>query len=145
MTARALFAGIAVLAAACGGGGGGGGSSTPTGPSTTPTPTTPTTITIQSTGVSPNQVRIEVGQQVRFVNSGSRNMEVTSDPHPTHTQCPPLNLGMLAPGQSSTATFTQRGTCTFHDHQLPDDPRFRGSVLVGVVEPGPAPDYVVVH
>jgi plastocyanin len=132
---------VAICAAACGGGGGGGGGGTsPTGPS--PTAGGPQTITINAAGVSPQQVRIEIGQQVRFVNSNTRNMEVTSDPHPTHEQCPPVNdVGMLAPGQSRSATFTVRGTCTFHDHGNPEDGRFRGAILVGVVDPGPPPDY----
>jgi hypothetical protein len=92
--------------------------------------------------VSPSPVRIEVGQQVRFTNSGPRAVQVSSDPHPTHETCPPLNdVGMLPPGQSRAATFTQRGTCTYHDHGFPEDDRFRGSILVGVAEPGPAPDY----
>ena len=140
MNARGVLACAALMAAACGGGGGGGGGSSPTAPS--PAPSGPQTITISAAGVSPQQVRIEVGQQVRFVNSNTRNMQVSSDPHPTHEQCPPVNeVGMLAPGQSRAATFTVRGTCSFHDHGNPDDGRFRGAILVGVVDPGPPPDY----
>lgn len=140
MNSRGVLAGVALLATACGGGGGGGGS--PTGPSPNPGGSQSNTITIGAAGVTPQQVRIEVGQQVRFVNSGSRSMEVTSDPHPTHESCPPINeVGMLAPGQTKSATFTVRGTCTFHDHGNPDDSRFRGAILVGVVDPGPPPDY----
>jgi hypothetical protein len=137
MKARSVLAGIALMAAACGGGGGGGGG-TPTGP-TTPQQTT---ITINTAGVSPQQVRIEVGQQVQFTNGGSRNVDIESDPHNVHNLCPPLNVGVLTPGQNKmTGTFTVRGTCTFHDHTSPDDGRFRGTILVGVQEPGPAPDY----
>jgi plastocyanin len=141
MDARTVLVGMALVATACGGGSGGGGGN-PTGPSPSPGGSQ-TSVTIAAAGVNPSQIRIEVGQQVQFVNNASRNVQVTSDPHPTHELCPPLNdqVGMLAPGQSKTATFTQRGTCTYHDHGSPDDTRFRGSILIGVTEPGPAPDY----
>ena len=138
MKALSVLAGLALVAAACGGGGGG---SSPTGPSAPSG--SQNTVTIGGSGVTPSTVRIEVGQQVRFVNNASRNIEVTSDPHPTHELCPPINneVGMLTPGQSKSATFTVRGTCAYHDHGNPDDGRFRGTILVGVQEPGPAPDY----
>lgn len=137
MNARTLVAGAALLAASCGGGYGGNGPTAPSTPSASLS-----TVTITSAGVSPAQIRIEVGQQVQFVNNATRGVQVASDPHPTHTLCPPVNeIGMLSPGQSRTATFAQRGTCTYHDHGNPDDARFRGTILVGVNEPGPAPDY----
>jgi plastocyanin len=140
MNARSVLAGIALLAAACGGGGGSGGGS-PTAPSGGGGPQT-AAITINSNGLSTQQVRIEVGQQVQFTNSGTRNVDIESDPHEVHNLCPPVNVGTMTPGQSRmTASFTVRGTCTFHDHTSPDDGRFRGTILVGVAEPGPAPDY----
>jgi plastocyanin len=139
MNARSLLAGIALLAAACGGGGGSGGGS-PTGP--TGGGGGPATITITSSGISQQQVRIEVGQQVQFSNTSSRNVDIESDPHEVHNLCPPVNVGTMTPGQSRTSnTFTVRGTCSYHDHTSPDDGRFRGTILVGVTEPGPAPDY----
>jgi plastocyanin len=138
MNARSVLAGIALLAAACGGGGGSGGGS-PTGPTGGGGPAT---ITITSSGISQQQVRIEVGQQVQFSNTSSRNVDIESDPHNVHNLCPPVNVGTMTPGQSRTSnTFTVRGTCSYHDHTNPDDTRFRGSILVGVTEPGPAPDY----
>lgn len=137
--------GLAIGIAACGGGGGGGGSS-PTAPSPPPPSGVGATITLTANGVSTQTVRIEVGQQVMFVNNGGRGVAVTSDPHPTHENCPPLNeVGFVMPGQSRAATFTQRGTCSFHDHDNPDDMRFRGNILVGVAEPGPSPDYRTAH
>jgi plastocyanin len=138
MNARSVLAGMALLAAACGGGGGSGGGS-PTGPTGGGGPAT---ITITSSGISQQQVRIEVGQQVQFSNSSSRNVDIESDPHNVHNLCPPVNVGTMTPGQSRTSnTFTVRGTCSYHDHTNPDDTRFRGTILVGVTEPGPAPDY----
>jgi plastocyanin len=142
MNVSRLVCASALLAVACGGGGYSGGS--PTAPST---PTgggggQATTIAVGSAGVNPNQIRIEIGQSVTFQNNSSRTVTINSDPHPTHELCPPLEaIGVLAPGQSHTATFTVRGTCTYHEHTFPDDSRFRGTILVGVQEPGPAPDY----
>jgi plastocyanin len=139
MKAWSVLAGVAIIAAACGGGGGGGNS--PTGPSAPSG--SQNTVTIGGSGVTPSTIRIEVGQSVQFANNASRNVEVQSDPHEVHDLCPPLNaVGMLAPGQNrATGAFTIRGTCTYHDHGNPDDGRFRGTILVGVQEPGPAPDY----
>jgi hypothetical protein len=138
MNARSVLAGIALLAAACGGGGGSSGGN-PTGPTGGPQMAT---ITINSAGVSQQQVRIEIGQQVQFSNQASRNVEIQSDPHNVHDLCPPLNVGTMTPGQSRTTNaFTVRGTCSYHDHTNAEDGRFRGTILVGVAEPGPAPDY----
>jgi plastocyanin len=143
MNLRSVLAGLALLAAACGGGGSGGGS--PTGPSTGGGSQTPT-ITIGAQGVNQQQIRIEVGQTVQFTNNATRNVEIQSDPHEVHNLCPPLNIGAITPGQTRpSATFTVRGTCTFHDHTNANDGRFRGTILVGVQEPGPAPDYRTYH
>ena len=79
------------------------------------------TITIGENGVDLSDVRISVGQQVRFVNNGSSVHEIASDPHPFHTQCPAINaVGVLGPGGSRlTSPFTVPGTCGFHDHRDP--------------------------
>jgi hypothetical protein len=136
--ALALIAAVAITVA-CGGGSGGG--SSPTAPSATG-PSMPT-VTIGDNNISPNVVRIDVNQQVRFVNNATRSVQIASDPHPTHEMCPPMNeLGMLTPGQSrNTGSFTRSGTCTFHDHGNPENSAFRGTILVSVNEPGPGPVY----
>ncbi len=53
-----------------------------------PSTTTPT-ITITAAGVSPNQVRIDVGGRVRFTNDDSVNRQINSNPFPAHDDCPP--------------------------------------------------------
>jgi plastocyanin len=102
--------------AACGGGspstpstGGGGGTSSTT------------TITITSAGVSTTQLTISPGTRVLFVNNDSRAHNMTSDPHPEHTDCPEINsVGLLQPNQSrETGNLVAIRTCGFHDH---DDP-----------------------
>lgn len=139
--ARTLLAALAT-AAACGGGGGGAGS-TPAAPSN-PGQTgggggTPT-IRITAEGVSPKQVRIDVGGQVMFVNDDTRSHEMMSDPHPVHTGCPEINqVGDLAPGQSRmTAAFRAAKSCGFHDNRQDSVVALRGNILVGEgTEPGP--------
>ena len=141
---RSIFAalGAALLAAiaamACGGG-----SSTPTSPTpgggttTTPPPTTtPTdsaTMTIGSDGrVSPSTVTITRGGRVTMINSHNRNHDMSSDPHPEHSDCPELNLwGFLQPGQQRTSgNLNTARTCRFHDHNDPTTTALQGSVII---------------
>jgi plastocyanin len=92
----------------------GGGGNAPSSPSTG----SETTITITSSGVSPAQVTISQGARVLFVNNDSKSHNMASDPHPEHTDCPPINnVGLLQPGQSrETGNMTTVRTCGFHDH-----------------------------
>jgi plastocyanin len=112
-------------------GGGGSSPSTPT-PTPTPPPTADVTITITSAGVDKKQVEIPVGGRVAFVNNDASSHEMSSDPHPTHTNCPPLNqVGALAPGRTgTTGAFTTAGTCGFHDHGQPGNANLQGSIVV---------------
>ena len=74
-----VTAAMAFLATACGSGNSG----MPPSP-----PAAGSTITITSSGVSPKNLLVSPGTQVTFVNSDSRNHEMTSDPHPEHTDAP---------------------------------------------------------
>lgn len=134
---------VAVTAAACGGGGG---SSTPTTPSpttTTPPPTTtppvtttPTdsaTITIGANGsVSPSSVTIVRGGRVTIINNHNQAHDMSSDPHPEHTQCVEINqIGFLTSGQQRTSgNFNTARTCGFHDHNLPDNNGLKGTIII---------------
>ncbi|HYB93556.1 MAG TPA: hypothetical protein VEC39_01190 [Vicinamibacterales bacterium] len=131
---------IAAAAAACGGGSSGGGTTTPTSP-TTPTPTTPTTgtptdsatITIGADGrVSPSTVTITRGGRVTMINNHNQSHDMSSDPHPEHTQCPELNQwGFLTSGQQRTSgNLNTARTCGFHDHNLPDNTGLQGRVII---------------
>ena len=129
--AAAVFA--AATAAACGGG-----SSTPT----TPTPTTPpasgnptdtATITIGTDGrVTPSQVTITRGGRVTFVNNHNQSHDMSSDPHPEHTDCPQMaQVGFLSPGQSRTSgNFTTARTCGFHDHNQENNTNLQGRIII---------------
>jgi plastocyanin len=129
MLILAAIAAAAATAFACGGGGGGTNNPTPVG---TPGPSG-ATITITSAGVvSPSSVTINNGESVTFVNNDSRVHEMASDPHPVHTDCPPINaLGTLQPGQSRlTNAMTTSRTCGFHDHLNDTNANLKGTIVI---------------
>jgi hypothetical protein len=138
---------ISALAMACGGGGGGGdnnGGGNPGGP--TPSPGgVAETISINSDGsIDKPDIRIEIGQSVRFTNNHTRMHQIQSNPHEQHTDCPPVNaFGQQNPGGSVVlGPFTQRGTCGYHDHIDATNRSLWGQIRVAVDEPGPAPNYI---
>ena len=69
---------------------------------------------------------------VFVVNASSGNHQVASNPHPLHTDCPPLNTpGFLPPGDSGpTSVFDIAGTCGFHDHLDPRDATMQGRIHI---------------
>jgi plastocyanin len=90
------------------------------------------TITISNTGVSPNSVTIAVGGTVTFINNDSRAHDMSSDPHPQHSDCSAVNqAGFVAPGQSrTTAALTTARTCGFHDHDQPNNRNLQGTIII---------------
>jgi len=126
MTARlASLVALTCALAACGGGG-----------ATTPTPppqNNPNVITIGSNGVvTPKDLTVAQGARVLFVNNDSRRHDMTSDDHPDHLECPPLNqVGLLNPGQSrESGNLVTIRTCGFHDHDNPNDRNLQGTVTI---------------
>jgi plastocyanin len=126
-------------ASACGGGGGSNSGGNPGGPSGGPIVGSTgavgaigATITIANGAVSPGSVTISVGQSVRFVNSDSRLHDMSSDPHPVHTNCPSINnVGNIAPGQTKdTMGFSGSGSCGFHDHNDPENGNLQGRITI---------------
>jgi plastocyanin len=113
---------IVAAAAACGG------SKSPN----NPTPVQTNTVTITSSGVSPKSIQIAVGSRVTFTNNDSRPHNMTSDPHPDHGDCPPINdVGFLAAGQTKeTGNLTVARTCGFHDHDLFANTSLQGSIVI---------------
>jgi plastocyanin len=90
------------------------------------------TITITRAGVSPKSLTVPLGTQVTFVNNDVIAHDMTSDPHPEHTDCPELNqVGFLQPGQSrQTGNLVTPRTCGFHDHDLPFNTSLQGSIVI---------------
>lgn len=131
-TGGALAAAIALAVSACGGGGDGGTSPTP------PTPpggggTSTATITIGPDGrVSPANVTVALGSRVTFVNSHTIPHDMSSDPHPEHTDCPEFRtVGNLQPGQSrQTENLNAPRACGFHDHNQPTNTELQGAIRV---------------
>ena len=128
---------VAATAVACGGSDSSSGTpTTPTTPTSPTNPTTPTdsaTITIGADGrVSPASVTITRGGRVTMVNNHTRAHDMSSDPHPEHTQCPELNqIGFLSAGQSRTSgNLNTARTCGFHDHNEPDNAGLKGSIVI---------------
>lgn len=127
---------VAATAVACSGG-----SSTPSTPTPNPTPP-PTgggpnpataTITIGTDGrVSPSTVTIAVGGRVTFVNNHNQSHDMSSDPHPEHTDCTAMaQVGFLTAGQSRTSgNFNTARTCGFHDHNRDADTGLQGRIIV---------------
>ena len=125
---RHCRAGATLLAAAIGAACGGGGPASPSPPSDTPS-----RITISAQGVvSPRELSVPLGARVLFVNNDSRRHDMTSDPHPDHGNCPPLNnVGLLRPGESrETGNLIDARTCGFHDHENPAVESLTGSIVV---------------
>ena len=91
------------------------------------------TITILANGtVSPNTVTIQRGQSVTFVNNHAQVHDMTSDPHPAHTDCTEINnVGLLQPSQSRlTFALNTARTCGFHDHREPTDAGLQGRIII---------------
>jgi hypothetical protein len=88
------------------------------------------TITITTSGASPRQLTIALGQRVRFVNNSTGNVDMNSDPHPEHTDCPEINqVGFLQPTQSrETGNFVTAKVCGFHDHNQPSNASLQGTI-----------------
>jgi plastocyanin len=131
LVAESVMVAALVTIAACGGGspaspsnpGSGSGSPGPSG----------ATITISASGaVSPSQVQIAIGQSVTFVNNDTRTHDMSSDPHPAHTDCPPMaGASSIGPGQTKlTNAFPTARTCGFHDHLNFDVAALTGRIVI---------------
>jgi plastocyanin len=109
-----------------------GGSDSPSQPSPPPG-SNPHTITISAAGaVEPKELTVPPGTRVTFVNSHTRQHDMTSDPHPDHQDCPELNqVGLLATGQTrETGNLVTIRTCGYHDHSDPNNASLRGRIII---------------
>jgi plastocyanin len=127
---QALALAALALMAACGGGNGSPNSPSPISGSPGPSGAT---ITIGANGaVSPSQVTVTVGQSVTFVNNDTRTHDMSSDPHPIHTDCPEINaVSNLGAGQTRlTNAFPTARTCGYHDHNNPNNTALQGRIVI---------------
>lgn len=129
-------AGLAFTALACGGGGG-----------SSPAPTAPTppsggggggstapmsiTITVTGSGVTASGNALAPGGTITWVNNDNVAHDMSSDPHPQHTDCPGMGVGDLNPNQSRTSgAITSVRNCGFHDHLNPGTQALTGQIAV---------------
>jgi plastocyanin len=85
-------------------------------------------VTYTASGFSPASVTVNVGDTVRFVNEGNREMWIASDVHPTHERysgttrsehCADLTatpFDQCERGASYSFMFDQAGTWGYHNH-----------------------------
>jgi hypothetical protein len=91
------------------------------------------TITFTATGLSAQEVSINRGNRVVFVNDDSKPHRPASNPHPGHENCPELNVGTIEAGHRVESAVMNAGRrCGFHDDLNLGNPAFEGRVLVGV-------------
>jgi len=79
----------------------------------------------------PNDLLVAAGSRVRFINLGTVDHNIDSDPHPEHTDCPEINIGTLKPGESrETGNLVIVRTCGFHDHEQPNVETLKGKIVI---------------
>ncbi len=96
----------------------------------------PLVVRIGERGFEPTSLVISVGESVLFVNAGSKNAWPASNPHPAHSAYPERGgcrsssfdaCRGLAPGESWSFTFSEKGSWSFHNHLAPAQ---SGSIVV---------------
>jgi hypothetical protein len=69
---------------------------------------------------------------VLFINNDSAAHDMSSDPHPEHTDCVEINqVGFLTPGQQrQTGNLNTVRSCGFHDHNQPSNQALNGRITI---------------
>ncbi|OGZ44908.1 MAG: hypothetical protein A3C84_00975 [Candidatus Ryanbacteria bacterium RIFCSPHIGHO2_02_FULL_48_12] len=87
------------------------------------------TIRMTKNGFEPEEVTIQKGMRVTWVNEDSVPRWPASNLHPTHGIYPEFDpLEGIPPGASWSFVFDRVGSWRFHDHLLP---QMKGTVYVG--------------
>ncbi len=76
-------------------------------------------VAVTDQGFTPQIISIKKGGTIIWINQTKNAVSINSDPHPTHTSFPLLNLGNVAVGASVKQTFSKEGTYTYHNHLNP--------------------------
>ena len=84
-------------------------------------------VTVTTNGFQPSSLTIKAGETIVWNNQSGNTGNVSSSPHPIHTDYPPLNLGDIAPGASVSLVFPTAGTYKYHNHLNPSQ---RGTIVV---------------
>jgi len=84
-------------------------------------------VNITAGGFTPQTLAIKSGTTVTWTNTSGGDVSINSDPHPTHTLYPPLNLGRVSDGGSVSLTFNKAGSYGYHNHL---NPAQKGTIVV---------------
>jgi hypothetical protein len=88
-------------------------------------------LTLTSGGLSAPTADLAIGGTVTITNSDSRSHDMDSDPHPAHTDCPALNIGSIAPGQTRTSGAQNSArACGMHDHDNPGTQSLMRTIVI---------------
>jgi hypothetical protein len=88
-------------------------------------------VRIGPSGLDPAERHPSLGMCVAFINQDTVAHDIRSDPHPAHSNCPALNVGLVPPGTSSvTLAMNTWGICGYHDELAPGDERFKGQFVI---------------
>lgn len=84
-------------------------------------------VTYTQEGFEPNEITIQKGDTVTFVNNSDTPLWVASDPHPEHTDYPEFDVArskggqMPKIGENFSFTFSRLGTWAYHNHTASSD------------------------
>ena len=93
------------------------------------TPAFEAQVAITKDGFVPESILVKKGTQIIWQNQDENPHQVSSDPHPTHTNLAGFDsLKPLASGDSFSFIFEKSGTFTYHDHLNPL--KLQGTVIV---------------
>lgn len=92
-----------------------------------PSPSVSLVVAITASGFVPSTLTVRLGETVTFWNEDTENHQVSSNPHPVHTDYPQLNGGVLTPSESRSVAFSRAGTFGYHDHL---NPALQGTIVV---------------
>ena len=85
------------------------------------------TILIVGDGFEPSTITINNGDSIEWKNVSGKTANVSSDPHPTHTAFPALNLGSIPDKTGRILKFNTTGEFHYHNHL---DPKKTGTIVV---------------
>jgi len=74
------------------------------------------TVSLTSNGFEPQTITVKAGDKVVWTNKSGEVATVNSNPHPAHTDYPPLNLGSFQDGGKLELVFGKKGTYKYHNH-----------------------------
>lgn len=84
-------------------------------------------ITVTPYGFVPDALAINPGTKITWINKSGTDANVTSNPHPTSTDYPDLDLGNFWNNGSVSLVFTKAGRFGYHNSLIPSQ---KGTIIV---------------